>query len=197
MHLLLGVTDLILALELLASLGSFGRPRGPELYKRIPNADRTYIKFNIVAPEIHDPDDEPKRKKSVHFKLSARWYEKGWIGEIAYPLMSPGADFWRNQNQVLIQEYSSYEYVSFYEGCDYRMPAPVGKTTYEFKFFNSMGKRPQRSEQYYRKIDLPPNHSIRLKIILAEPPYPNPKNWMERSANGNMAEYQIVTAVEP
>ncbi|MBM9578630.1 hypothetical protein JWG45_15905 [Leptospira sp. 201903070] len=85
----------------------------------------------------------------------------------------------------------------FYEGCDYRMPAPLGKHNYEFIFNSFQGNSHKQSGKLIKTIDLPPNHSIRLNVSPAELPYPNPKDWTQKLMNENAYEIEITATVEP
>ncbi|PJZ51204.1 hypothetical protein CH380_21335 [Leptospira adleri] len=84
--------------------------------------------------------------------------------------------------------------IRFYEDCDYRIPLSKGKVKYEFQIFI---RNPKQNATLIKTIDLPPKHSIRLNIVPAELPYPNPKDWTQKIENENAPEIEIVATVEP
>ncbi|MBM9578637.1 hypothetical protein JWG45_15940 [Leptospira sp. 201903070] len=77
------------------------------------------------------------------------------------------------------------------------MPAPVGKRTFEFVFYNRLGKRSQKSHQLFHKYNLPPNHSLRLNIVRWLPPNRDPNLWINRTFKHYDPEFEIVATVEP
>ncbi|TGK07511.1 hypothetical protein EHO59_05255 [Leptospira semungkisensis] len=110
----------------------------------------------------------------------------------------PESEYWESYYsdiKNLPQAVKSDIRFAFVEGCEYRMPTNVGKNEYRFSFVSYGAAHTGRLET---TLDLPPNHSIRLKIIEKGAPYPNPQTAEERYANqrSKFDWYEIIPTIE-
>lgn len=71
------------------------------------------------------------------------------------------ADHYRKYDRKIIPVASDFRYV---EGCEYRIGIPSGTNTFRFEFG---AEEPLRIAKLIKTIDVPPDHSIRLKIDLS------------------------------
>ncbi|EKR82455.1 hypothetical protein LEP1GSC099_1707 [Leptospira interrogans str. UI 08452] len=167
----------------------FGMPP----YKPITNTDRNYVKFNI---KVSDKEEKPL-SGLPNYVFIGYWDEERIFINVPFNL-NPDREYWLENFKVLLYEIGwGMRDVRFYEGCDYRMPAPLGKRRYEFLFVYFHNNSPKQTVKLEKVIDLPPNHSIRLNVVPAKLPYPNPKDWTQKIENNNAPEVEIIAIVEP
>ncbi|WOT13276.1 hypothetical protein [Leptospira interrogans] len=176
---------MILAFFTFGHLGCIGLGSRIPPYKPITNTDRSYVKFNFKVSD--------KEISNSNFALMIYWYNKELIFYEPF-LLNPHSAYWVEKYHL---KDTGVRVGKLYEGCDYRMPAPLGKRRYEFLFVYFHNNSPKQTVKLEKVIDLPPNHSIRLNVVPAKLPYPNPKDWTQKIENNNAPEVEIIAIVEP
>ncbi|EMG07939.1 hypothetical protein LEP1GSC151_0578 [Leptospira interrogans serovar Grippotyphosa str. LT2186] len=110
-------------------------------YKPITNTDRNYVKFNI---KVSDKEEKPL-SGLPNYVFIGYWDEERIFINVPFNL-NPDREYWLENFKVLLYEIGwGMRDVRFYEGCDYRMPAPLGKRRYEFLFVYFHNNSPKQT----------------------------------------------------
>uniref|UniRef100_UPI001C37B208 hypothetical protein n=1 Tax=Leptospira alexanderi TaxID=100053 RepID=UPI001C37B208 len=135
----------------------------------VSGVENTYVKFKMPTMKDFEIINEHISKDSYVFVGEIK--KKGILANIQFTafdtgLMNPSENYYYHKQDGLYRniffQISGNMRTRFLEGCEYRMPAPVGKKTY---IFGLNFQAYQRSGSLESEFDLPPNHSIRLNFV--------------------------------
>ncbi|EIE01816.1 hypothetical protein [Leptospira licerasiae] len=161
-----------IAVTLLSCISS-GGIAGPGRSFPIENQKNTFLILKIedyAKSALADQSQINKNSRSFFFYIRSKDSDAtGWAKGLSYPV-NPSHEYFRNKNDglyknIVWQFFSSFRREEFLFGCEYQIPMPSGVNEFTFMIFDY----DNRKRGYIQKsLDLPENHSVRVKVFVGE-----------------------------
>ncbi|AJR16551.1 hypothetical protein [Leptospira interrogans] len=140
----------------------------------ITTSENTYIRFRFENKRSEEEkqllNDKDRYWKffSYGFHVWIWTNSKLFTNVKKFRTINPEMSYWQRYYKPGTLYYRvGVDSLTFVEGCEYKMPIPVGKTKYKFSFGVN---DPDRAAALVKTIDVPPNHSIRVVFDIGGPP---------------------------
>ncbi|MDV6236439.1 hypothetical protein CH379_012455 [Leptospira ellisii] len=167
--------------------------------KPVTTSENTYVWFKFENKRtdseraILQDKDRVAKFFTYHFQVSIWDHQEFFIKVKDYRTINPYFEYWqRYYKQTRMLRYGINS-LTFVEGCEYKMPVPVGINKYKFDFG---ADDPRRLARIIKTLNVPANHSIRIVFDIDGPPQVEPEEQEEYGQNVKKYQVPIKLTVE-
>ncbi|EKR57254.1 putative lipoprotein [Leptospira interrogans serovar Grippotyphosa str. LT2186] len=172
-----------------------------EPYYPVPvtTSKNTYLRFRFENKRSEEEkqllNDKDRYWKFFSYHFHVRIWTSGELFKNVkeFRTINPEVKYWRRYYKPGTIYYRvGINPLYFVEGCEYKMPIPIGKTKFEFSFY---GDEPFRFADMIKIFDIQPNHSIRVIFDIDGSPQEEDERETQYRSNKNRVPIRI--SVEP